>query len=129
MIIDNWDEGEHPIHAHGRRVYVMGRGKENDGPYNATRDTLNLVNPIMRDTVTVAASSWIGEFSSNRAVQPSYSTQSANPIPVSDSYSLETDLNIMKLSVQSVVRFVDRNPGIWMLHCHINWHQVKQCYS
>ena len=60
MIIDNWDEGEHPIHAHGRRVYVMGRGKENDGAYNATRDTLNLENPIMRDTVTVAASSWIG---------------------------------------------------------------------
>ena len=22
-----------------------------------------------------------------------------------------------------VLRFADRNPGLWMMHCHIDWHQ------
>ena len=61
MVIDNYDGGEHPIHAHGRRVYIMARGHEGDGPFNASRDTLNTVDPIMRDTVTVAATSFIGQ--------------------------------------------------------------------
>ena len=60
MIINNWDGGEHPIHAHGRRVYVMKRGKEGEGPFIVGRDKLNEVDPIMRDTVTVAANSYIG---------------------------------------------------------------------
>ena len=25
----------------------------------------------------------------------------------------------------TVVRFAESNPGIWMMHCHINWHQVR----
>ena len=22
-----------------------------------------------------------------------------------------------------VIRFADQNPGVWMMHCHIDWHQ------
>ena len=60
LVIDNWDEGEHPIHLHGRRVYVMARGAEESGPFaNSTRE-LNEVDPILRDVVTVSATSYIG---------------------------------------------------------------------
>jgi Multicopper oxidase len=82
LVIDNYDGGEHPIHIHGRRLYVIARGKADDGPYNASIHTLNTVDPYVRDTITVEASSYI------------------------------------------VLRFADKNPGLWMVHCHIDWHLV-----
>jgi iron transport multicopper oxidase len=21
-----------------------------------------------------------------------------------------------------VLRFADKNPGLWLMHCHVNWH-------
>lgn len=60
LVIDNWDEGEHPIHLHGRRVYVMARGAEESGPFANSTGELNEVDPILRDVVTVSATSYIG---------------------------------------------------------------------
>ena len=60
LVIDNWDEGEHPIHVHGRRVYVMARGAEESGPFANSTGELNEVDPILRDVVTVSATSYIG---------------------------------------------------------------------
>ena len=82
LVINNYDGGEHPIHIHGRRLYVMGLGHKFSGPYNASRDVLNSINPLLRDTVTVNPMSWI------------------------------------------VLRFADHNPGVWPLHCHIDWHMA-----
>ena len=61
IVLNNYDGGEHPIHIHGRRFYVLGRGDYNAGEYNATASSnlLNTVNPILRDTVTVNPTSWI----------------------------------------------------------------------
>ena len=81
IVLNNYDPGEHPIHIHGRRFYVMGRGAANMGEFNPNRHLLNTKNPYMRDTVTVEPRSWI------------------------------------------VIRFADQNPGVWMMHCHIDWHQ------
>ena len=61
LVIDNYDAGEHPIHVHGRRLYVMARGQEDSGPYNSVTHPRNLVDPILRDTVTVARNSSIGQ--------------------------------------------------------------------
>jgi FtsP/CotA-like multicopper oxidase with cupredoxin domain len=81
IVLNNYDPGEHPIHIHGRRFYVLGRGAANMGEFNPNRHLLNVQNPYMRDTVTVEPRSWI------------------------------------------VIRFADQNPGVWMMHCHIDWHQ------
>lgn len=59
LVINNLDGGEHPIHMHGRRMYVIARGKDGDGLFDETRE-VNNVDPIMRDSVTVAATSYIG---------------------------------------------------------------------
>ena len=61
FVIDNWDEGEHPIHFHGRRVYVMARGADASGPFSNSTKELNEVDPILRDTATVSALSYIGK--------------------------------------------------------------------
>lgn len=61
LVINNMDEGEHPIHMHGRRMYVIARGKDGDGNFNVTTNEVNEIDPIVRDSVTVAGSSYIGE--------------------------------------------------------------------
>ena len=61
LVIDNYDSGEHPIHFHGRRMYVMARGQENSGPYNNASYPPNIADPILRDTISVAANSSIGQ--------------------------------------------------------------------
>jgi FtsP/CotA-like multicopper oxidase with cupredoxin domain len=59
LVINNLDGGEHPIHMHGRRMYVIARGKEGSGNFNATSE-VNNVDPIIRDSITVAGTSYIG---------------------------------------------------------------------
>lgn len=45
------------MHLHGQPFYIMALGKAGDGPWKASIP-LNFVNPIMRDTMTVAAGSY-----------------------------------------------------------------------
>jgi hypothetical protein len=45
---------------HGRRMYVIARGKEGDGNFNNTTSEVNNKDPIIRDSITVAATSYIG---------------------------------------------------------------------
>ncbi|KAG0469130.1 hypothetical protein HPP92_018458 [Vanilla planifolia] len=69
----------HPIHLHGYDFYILAEGF---GNFNAATDSakFNLVDPPMRNTVTVPASGW------------------------------------------AVIRFVADNPGVWLMHCHLDVH-------
>ena len=42
-------------------MYVMARGEEGSGPYSFIKYPMNTVDPILRDTITVAANSSIGQ--------------------------------------------------------------------
>ncbi|KAI9316824.1 Cupredoxin [Dichotomocladium elegans] len=80
LVVNNLDSGEHPFHLHGHIFQLVARGP---GAYlggNVTNATWSLENPARRDTVTVAAESFI------------------------------------------IVRFRADNPGVWLFHCHIDWH-------
>ena len=48
----------HPWHAHGHSFWVVGRG---DGIYDPESDiaTYNLVDPVLRDTVTLWPLQWV----------------------------------------------------------------------
>ena len=156
LVIDNYDSGEHPIHFHGRRMYVMARGQENSGPYNNASYPPNIADPILRDTISVAANSSIGQsvdhknlhfllahrltvsvfFSSalhfilpqctRLFLQPT-DTQSTRLSPLSSPLFFLISHTVIFLAnfCATVVRFAESNPGIWMMHCHINWHQVR----
>jgi len=80
MIFNNRDGGEHPMHLHGYKFWVLQEAAPDAGDYNAANADLNLVNPLYRDVATVNANSFL------------------------------------------VIQFVADNPGLWMLHCHIDWH-------
>lgn len=47
---------QHPFHLHGHHFWVLGSGS---GPYNSSVEaTLNLVNPMYRDTQTLPEGGW-----------------------------------------------------------------------
>jgi hypothetical protein len=63
LIINNLDDGSHPIHLHGHSFYVLSsyraEGRDGWGSYNPfdpgakLPNPLNLRNPVRRDTVSV----------------------------------------------------------------------------
>eukprot|EP01124_Arcella_intermedia_P012159 TRINITY_DN1845_c0_g2_i1.p1 TRINITY_DN1845_c0_g2~~TRINITY_DN1845_c0_g2_i1.p1 ORF type:complete len:530 (+),score=59.12 TRINITY_DN1845_c0_g2_i1:42-1631(+) len=57
IILFNNDPGEHPFHLHGHPFWVVGMGNVGDGPYEG--QPLDLVAPIVRDTASVNADSWL----------------------------------------------------------------------
>lgn len=72
---------QHPWHIHGHSVWHLGFGIGTYDP-TATYSQLNMVDPPLRDTVTVYPHGWT-------------------------KFRLRAD-----------------NPGAWLLHCHIIWHEV-----
>ncbi|ORY66655.1 Cupredoxin [Leucosporidium creatinivorum] len=53
IVINNYDDGDHPFHLHGMKVFVMGNGA---GRYQG--QALNSNNPLRRDTVLLPAYTW-----------------------------------------------------------------------
>jgi len=80
LIINNHDTGEHPIHLHGHTFWILAEAPPQTGDYD--NDPLDLETPLVRDTVTVNAMSYL------------------------------------------VIQFVANNPGVWFMHCHIDWHMM-----
>jgi FtsP/CotA-like multicopper oxidase with cupredoxin domain len=57
ILIENFDDGNHPMHLHGYKYFVLGQGK---GYF--PRDTygrLDTTNPLRRDTASVMAFGWL----------------------------------------------------------------------
>ena len=78
IVINNFDDGEHPMHFHGHNFAVMGTGP---GVFDeAKNDLADPALAVIRDVVTIDSLSWM------------------------------------------VIRFIADNPGLWVLHCHIDWH-------
>lgn len=61
LIINNLDDGSHPIHLHGNSFHVLSsyraEGRDGWGSYNPyesePRSAINLANPVVKDTVSV----------------------------------------------------------------------------
>lgn len=57
ILIDNFDDGNHPLHLHGYKYFVLAQGHGYFDP-NLYK-TMNLSNPLRRDTASVEAFGWI----------------------------------------------------------------------
>lgn len=58
LLVDNFDDGNHPFHLHGHKFWVLGQGNgyfDVDTHYK----TVQTRNPLRRDTVTVEAFGWV----------------------------------------------------------------------
>lgn len=92
VILQNVDEGNHPFHLHGSKMWILGAGHgyfpgyaalglnpEGKGLLDPNNATV-IANPLKRDTATAEGFGWV------------------------------------------LLRFVADNPGVWMFHCHMFWH-------
>jgi len=57
ILINSLDEGAHPFHLHGHQFWIMATGAHGDFDWNSY-PSLNLTNPMRRDTMTVDAFGW-----------------------------------------------------------------------
>lgn len=93
VILQNFDEGNHPFHLHGMQMYILAQGHgyfpgyealnlrpEGKGILDPAGDESVVLNPLRRDVTTVEGFGW------------------------------------------TLVRFVADNPGVWLFHCHMIWH-------
>lgn len=93
IVLNNRDDGSHPVHFHGNPFYVLasrdtggGAGWASYNPFDPDdvkqqQDSpLNLVNPVRRDTVLVPQRGHV------------------------------------------VLRLIADNPGLWLMHCHMLVH-------
>ncbi|KAI3661912.1 hypothetical protein MP638_005953 [Amoeboaphelidium occidentale] len=74
VLIENMDDGAHPIHFHGHKFYVISSSEFPEAE-EANEGTF-----IKRDVVSVPANGW------------------------------------------ARLRLIADNPGLWAVHCHIEWH-------
>lgn len=92
VILQNFDEGNHPFHLHGMQMFILAAGHGYFPGYEAlglrpegkglldVSDESVVLNPLRRDVTTVEGFGW------------------------------------------TLVRFVADNPGVWLFHCHMIWH-------
>ena len=56
LLIMNFDDGNHPLHLHGHKFFVLGQGH---GYFDySTYDSIDVSNPLRRDTASVEAYGW-----------------------------------------------------------------------
>lgn len=61
LIINNYDDGNHPFHLHGHKFYVLAIGKSGyfrDEYYDDDSKVMNFKNPVLRDTVNIPGYGW-----------------------------------------------------------------------
>jgi hypothetical protein len=96
LVINNLDDGGHPFHLHGHDFYVLST-------YAADLET------------TMSYGSW----------NP-FDTASPPPGgPVNLVDPVKKDTVFIPRRGYVVIRFLADNPGVWMLHCHLLWHQAS----
>ena len=57
LLISNFDDGNHPLHLHGYKYFVLAQGHGYFDP--SMYATMDLSNPLRRDTASVEAFGWI----------------------------------------------------------------------
>ncbi|KAJ3300597.1 hypothetical protein HDU76_006050, partial [Blyttiomyces sp. JEL0837] len=100
LTIINVDAGEHPFHLHGHVFWVMASGiatKMSELPIKFPTN----VNYLRRDTFAVPA-----------CPNDPFAKSCKNATDGSNDFQFG----------YAVIRYVSDNPGVWVFHCHIEWH-------
>ncbi|CAI7635678.1 unnamed protein product [Penicillium pancosmium] len=96
VILNNQDTGSHPFHLHGHNFQMVSR-TPSYGP--------NFYDFADGDPVAYNATE--------------------NPSSSFPAYPARRDTFVAPPQGNFVVRFVADNPGVWLFHCHIDWHLMQ----
>jgi iron transport multicopper oxidase len=100
IVINNYDTGGHPIHLHGHAPQLVARapGVYTPPSPEGQRQYSGHANPQAN------AMGYDGD------------TSKMPRIP------MRRDTWIVAAAGYTVLRFIADNPGVWFLHCHMEWH-------
>ncbi|PYI07096.1 hypothetical protein BO78DRAFT_444304 [Aspergillus sclerotiicarbonarius CBS 121057] len=103
LVVNNLDDSGHPFHLHGHHFYILTTYKApiGWGAYNPFTDA----NPP------------------GLAPQTAISANTNTPYDLSRAQLRDTVY--IPSRGYAVLRFRADNPGIWLFHCHIIWHQAS----
>lgn len=94
IVVNNHDKGKHPFHLHGHNFQAVVRGDDNGGDYNP-------------ENFFDGADDRGGSNFHNM-------TMPAVP--------MRRDTFLVRPNSHIMLRFRSDNPGVWLFHCHIEWH-------
>ena len=95
VILNNNDTGSHPFHLHGHNFQVIQR----EPPYGANfYEYSGYADPV------------------------NYNPDNRSAFPT---YPVRRDVMVLPPQGFIIIRFVADNPGVWIFHCHIDWHLAQ----
>lgn len=101
IVINNFDGGSHPMHLHGHAPQLVARAPGVFVPGSKHKNQTN-------ESGTNGTSTALGYYGD---------TGKMPKVPV------RRDTWMVAPQGYTVLRFKADNPGIWLLHCHMSWHQ------
>lgn len=103
IVINNYDQGDHPIHLHGHAAQLVARAP---GTYTPPPQGKHHHNRGL----------WGKAENSPNSLGYDGNTSQMPRIP------MRRDTWMVAGSGYTVLRFIADNPGVWFLHCHMEWH-------
>ena len=94
IVLNNYDTGRHPFHLHGHRFQVVQKSP----PFNESLDMT-----VPQELLTVPY-------------------DEKHPLMEYPDTPILRDTVILEPNGHVVIRFKADNPGVWMFHCHVDWH-------
>ncbi|KDN38356.1 hypothetical protein RSAG8_09560, partial [Rhizoctonia solani AG-8 WAC10335] len=111
IIINNLDSVpkiDHPYHLHGMEFWIVGEGQGNITEHDYRQLKLNTTNPIRRDTHLIQGGFW--------------TEHDYRQLKLNTTNPIRRDTHLIQGGYWSIIRIKADNPGVWFLHCHIDWH-------
>jgi len=102
IVINNYDVGVHPMHIHGHAVQLVARSPGNFTP--PTPKQHHHHGQSGQPKMQANAMGYDGD------------TSKMPRIP------MRRDTWMVAGSGYTVLRFIADNPGVWFIHCHMEWH-------
>ncbi|RDK43415.1 laccase [Aspergillus phoenicis ATCC 13157] len=103
LVVNNLDDSGHPFHLHGHQFYILTtyQAPVGWGAYNPFTDA----------------------YPPGLAPEPVSSSRADTPYDLSRAQLRDTVY--IPSRGHAILRFRADNPGIWLFHCHIIWHQAS----
>jgi iron transport multicopper oxidase len=104
LVVNNFDDGAHPMHLHGHTAQLVARAP---GVYH----------PPSADPKSHHHHGKEGQQETLRDIMGYAGDTSKMPRS-----PMRRDTWIVAENGYTVLRFVADNPGVWFFHCHMDWH-------
>ena len=102
IIVNNADDGTHPFHLHGHNFQLIHRSEEDAGPFERAKS---------------------GDLGNRRADSKGRMSEAGTVVDAAfPKVPMRRDTVYVRGNGNIVLRFRSDNPGVWLFHCHIEWH-------